>query len=181
MPSSGIEQMYTISALAKKLGLSRSTLLYYDKKGLLKPSHRNPDTNYRSYTESDCEKLQQICTLRSVGIPLLKIKTIINQKETDTTHLLKNRLLEVDEELKALRDQQRIIAELLGNKKLLQQTRSIDKEGWIALLRAAGLDDEGMNKWHQAFERNAPKAHQDFLESLGISPADIKKIRANSK
>jgi len=169
--------MYTISALAKEFGLSRSTLIYYDKKNILKPSARMPHNNYRLYSEVDREKLHQICTLRSVGIPLVKIKTIINHKESDFAEILKQRLFALDDELQKLRNQQRIIAELLGNRKLLQQTRSIDKRGWIALLKAAGFDKEGMNKWHQAFEKNAPKAHQDFLEFLGIDIKEIKKIR----
>lgn len=83
--------MYTISALAKEFGLSRSTLIYYDKKNILKPSARMPHNNYRLYSEVDREKLHQICTLRSVGIPLVKIKTIINHKESDFAEILKQR------------------------------------------------------------------------------------------
>ena len=172
--------MYTISILAKEFGLARSTLLYYDKKSILQPSVRDPHNNYRRYTEADREKLHQICTLRNVGIPLEKIKTIIQQQKSDVATILQQRLFELDEELKQLRNQQRIIAELLGNRSLLQQTRSIDKNAWIDLLKAAGLDNEGMNKWHQAFEKNAPKAHQEFLEFLGIDAAEIKKIRQTS-
>lgn len=171
--------MYTISKLAKEFGLARSTLLYYDRKNILKPSSRNSN-NYRCYTEADRDRLHQICVLRSIGIPLEKIKMLIGYKTSDFTDILKQRLFELDDDLKKLRNQQRIIAELLGNKKLLQQTRSIDKSGWIALLQAAGLDDAGMAKWHNAFEKNAPKAHQEFLEFLGIDLAEIKKIRRGS-
>ncbi len=172
--------MYTISVLAKKFGLARSTLLYYDKKNILKPSMRDEYNNYRRYTESDREKLHQICTLRNVGIPLEKIKHIIQHKQSDVTSMLKQRLFELDAELKNLRNQQRVIAELLGNRNLLKQTRAIDAHGWIDLLKAAGLDDDGLTKWHQAFEKNAPKAHQEFLEFLGIDAAEIKNIRQHS-
>ncbi len=172
--------MYTISVLAKEFGLSRSTLLYYDKKGILMPSSRVTHNNYRQYTEFDREKLHQICTLRNVGLPLLKIKDIISRRKSDVGTMLKQRLFELDDELKSLRNQQRIIAELLGNRKLLKQTRSIDRRAWMALMKTAGLDNEGMNKWHQAFEQNAPKAHQDFLEFLGIDATEIEKIRQHS-
>ena len=53
----------------------------------------------------------------------------------------------------------------------------MDKQGWVALLRAAGLSDVDMRRWHVEFERMAPRAHLDFLESLGVSPAEIEKIR----
>jgi MerR family transcriptional regulator, thiopeptide resistance regulator len=174
------EVMYTISVLAKEFGLSRSALIYYDKKNILTPSLRSPQNDYRLYTAADREKLRQICTLRSVGISLAKIKAIISQKESDSSEILKQRLFALDSEIIELRQQQQIIAKLLGCKKLLKQTRTMDKPGWIALLKAAGLDSEGMNKWHQAFEQSAPKAHQDFLESLGITAAEIRKIRQRS-
>jgi len=172
--------MYTISALAKEFELSRSTLLYYDRKDILKPSSRIEHNNYRLYTDADREKLHQICTFRSVGIPLLRIKSLITHKETNITNILKQRLFELDDELKTLRNQQRLIAELLGNKNLLNKTRPINKEKWIALLKSAGMNNEDLIKWHQAFEKNAPKAHQEFLEFLGIDVDEIKEIRKKS-
>ena len=53
--------MYTIGKLAKKFDLSRSTLLYYDSIGLLKPSSRT-ESEYRQYSEDDAARLEQICT-----------------------------------------------------------------------------------------------------------------------
>jgi hypothetical protein len=41
-------------------------------------------------------------------------------------------------------------------------------ETWIALLRAVGLDDEGMLKWHKELERLSPLSDQEFLEGLGV-------------
>jgi hypothetical protein len=49
------------------------------------------------------------------------------------------------------------------------------------MLRSAGLDDAGMRAWHIEFEKHSPEAHQDFLESIGISPDEISVIRNQSK
>jgi len=49
------------------------------------------------------------------------------------------------------------------------------------MLRAAGLDEDGMWNWHIEFEKNTPEAHQDFLESIGISSEEIALIRDKSK
>jgi hypothetical protein len=57
----------------------------------------------------------------------------------------------------------------------------MDKERWIALLRAIGLDDEGMAEWHQEFERLSPALHQEFLEGLGIAAKEIELIRQWSR
>ena len=50
-------------------------------------------------------------------------------------------------------------------------------ETWVNILRKSGLDDEGMTNWHKEFERNAPEAHQDFLEGLGLPVEEIQNIR----
>ena len=70
--------MYTISQLAKRFSLSRSTLIYYDKAGLLKPSGRS-HANYRVYSDRDIEKLERIALFRSAGVPLSTIAEIIDQ------------------------------------------------------------------------------------------------------
>lgn len=44
--------MYHISQLAQQFGLSRSTLLYYDRIGLLSPSARS-EAGYRQYSPAN--------------------------------------------------------------------------------------------------------------------------------
>lgn len=43
------------------------------------------------------------------------------------------------------------------------------------------LDDEDMRRWHVEFERQAPEAHQEFLESLGIEAEEAAAIRARAR
>ena len=47
----------------------------------------------------------------------------------------------------------------------------------FATLRAAGFSEKDMHSWHIQFEKMEPEAHQEFLESLGITPEEIGKIR----
>ena len=67
------------------------------------------------------------------------------------------------------KNKQRLLAEMLKQEDIAEYTRLMSKERWVDMLRAAGLDDEGMLEWHRQFETNHPQAHQDFLESLNIS------------
>lgn len=53
----------------------------------------------------------------------------------------------------------------------------VNKERWTEIMRAAGLSEEDMHNWHRQFERLEPEAHQEFLESLGISAEEIRDIR----
>lgn len=79
-----LERTFTISKLAKKFGLSRSTLLYYDAKGLLSPlGHQHGE--YRVYGEKEFLRLEKICMYREAGVSLRAIKEILDVPDTDFT------------------------------------------------------------------------------------------------
>lgn len=172
--------MFTVNQLGKKYGLSRSTLLYYDKIGLLKPSARS-EANYRLYSHSDDKKMDTIVTYREAGLSLEAIADIINTGETKSTKVLEQRLVNLNSEMSRLRQQQQLIVKLLGHKSLIRKTKSMNKEQWVNILKASGMNDEAMHKWHIEFERDLPEVHSDFLESLGCSVDEIVKIKAWSK
>lgn len=172
--------MLTISRLAKKFNLSRSTLIYYDKIGLLRPSARS-ESNYRIYTKADAKTLELICVYRHTGMPLKKIKKIIRAKAGGVVSRLEDRLIELNAEIQALRKQQQHILNLLKSTDLKKKARIMDKAGWIEILRSSGMDGQAMLKWHSEFERLSPESHQDFLESLGIDGHEIQAIRKQAR
>ncbi len=171
--------MLTIGQIVKKYGLSRSTLIYYDKKGLLQPSGRSP-ANYRLYSTQDIQQLQRILMLRQTGLSLEAIQATLDKEQGHFDSILEQRLSHINQEIQMLRSQQRLIAQLLG-KDIRIKARMMDKDTWVSVLEKTGLDDAGKRKWHQEFEAIAPEAHQDFLESLGIHSAEICSIRQWSK
>lgn len=67
-----------ISEFAKKAGVTVKTLLHYDKIELLKPSKKT-DSGYRVYCEEDFLKLQQITTLKFIGLSLNEINQFLHQ------------------------------------------------------------------------------------------------------
>lgn len=172
--------MYTISILARRYHLSRSTLLYYDSIGLLSPSYRSGN-GYRMYNEKDFKRLESICTLRNTGISLQEIKKILTSSSYEAAVVLQKRLQQLNNEIAELRKQQHFIIHLLEEPALLGKAGILSKKEWVRILENAGLDEEGRNRWHQEFEKNAPQAHKDFLESLGISEQEVEEIRAWSR
>src|SRR4051812_31071633 len=58
-----------IGELAKRAGVSVRALHHYDEIGLLSPSHRTAG-GHRLYTEADVARLQQIRSLRELGLGL---------------------------------------------------------------------------------------------------------------
>lgn len=171
---------WTISQVARRFGLSRGTLLYYDSIGLLVPSARSA-AGYRLYSESDLQRLDRIRLYRDAGIPLNTIAEIMGGGDGALRKRLDERLAGINDEIARLRRQQQVIVGLLQNEEALARTRVLTKKKWVALLRASGLDEAGMRRWHVEFEAVSPEAHQDFLESLGIPDGEIEAIRCWSR
>ncbi len=85
---------YTITKLAKQFGLSKSTLLYYDDIGLLKPSYRT-FKNYRIYGEKEYRRLKKISLLHQTGLSLNEIKKILDSEKSKSTEILEKRLEQI--------------------------------------------------------------------------------------
>ncbi len=172
--------MLTIGQVAKKFSLSRSTLIYYDSKGILKPSGRSV-SNYRLYSQNDIKLIERSLIYRRAGLSIKSIQRILGGKHGRVEVVLENRLSKINKEIQELRSQQNLILQLIDNDGLQSKTRVMDKATWISVLDKAGLDDNGKRKWHQEFEAIAPEAHQDFLESIGIDGKEINSIRKWSR
>lgn len=171
--------MYRISELARHFGLSRSTLLYYDRIGLLSPSGRS-GAGYRLYSQGDREKLASINGLRKAGLTIEDVRRILHQEMDLNASVMERRMHELGNNIRALQVQQRLLGKLLRIQSLEELPAVIDKIAWSEMLRAAGMDEAAMDKWHAEFERRAPEAHHRFLLSLGISEDEALLIRQHS-
>ncbi|MCY7294993.1 MerR family transcriptional regulator [Alteromonas sp. a30] len=168
--------MLTVTQLAKRLGVSRTTILYYEKVKLLLPSTRS-ENGYRWYGEKEIARLQAILSYRSYGLSLQSIHTLLERNGVSQAEILKDHFNDLEREIQNLRSQQKAIVALLQEPSLLEDN-TVNKERWVQIMIAAGFSDSDMIKWHQKFEEMEPEEHQKFLESLGISDEEITKIRA---
>lgn len=170
----------TVGVLAKKYGLSRSTLLYYDSIGLLSPSS-HVKGEYRIYDGEAENRLELICKYRQAGIPLKNIKKILSSPETSLAVILQRRFTELNDEILQLYEQQRVIAKLLQQRDLLGDSEVMTKKRWVSLLKISGYSEDDMRKWHIQFECSAPESHERFLKFLQLSDKEIEKIRSWAK
>jgi DNA-binding transcriptional MerR regulator len=170
----------TITAFAHRYGLSRTTLLYYDRIGLLHPAATSA-AGYRLYGEPEAARMQRIDTFRKAGLPLAAIRAILDGRGGDAVEAaLEDRLAAINGEIAELRGQQRLIVQLLRRDDG-GAPGQVDVAQWVAMLAEAGVDEAGRLRWHQAFERDAPEAHQAFLVSLGLDEAEVAEIRRRSR
>ena len=96
--------MYTVKELARLTGLTPRTLRYYDSIGLLCPQ-RGRENDYRLYGPAEVDRLQQILLYRDMGLPLEKIKNLLDAPGFDRERTLwehLDRLLERRREVDGL-------------------------------------------------------------------------------
>jgi DNA-binding transcriptional MerR regulator len=169
--------MYRIGQLAREFDLSRSTLLFYDRIGLLQPAGHS-EAGYRLYSETDHQRLASICNYRQAGLTLEDIRRLLTRMKDNNATVLKTRLDEIGAQIRALQRKQHLLAGMLKTLAGGELPARVDKDAWVAMLRAAGMDDAAMERWHREFESRAPQAHQAFLQGLGIAENEIRRIRA---
>ena len=167
---------YSISQLARKFDLSRSTLLYYDRIGLLQAFERT-GAGYRRYSTNDRKKLERICLFRRAGLPLSDIQKLLAANSEPSVKVLEKRLRDLGDEILQLRGQQHMIIAMLKNMTNHAFAPAIDKRIWVEMMAAAGMDEKAMKAWHVEFERRAPEAHFEFLLSIGVPETEARRIR----
>ena len=171
---------YSISELARSFGLSRSTLLYYDRINLLR-THKRTVSGYRRYTQQDYHMLERICIFRGAGLALADVQKLLSCSAAPSAEILEKRLGELEEQILLLRGQQQSIVAMLKEMNRGTYGPIVDKTMWIKILEAAGMDESAMAKWHGEFERRAPEGHFDFLLSLGIPKDEAQQIQEWSR
>ena len=122
----------TVTALARRCGVSRSTLLHYESLGLLRRPPRTAG-NYRAYgaagRRAACSR--SACTARSASgsRPSARCWT---GPESDAAGILQRRLVDIDAEIETLRGHQRAILRLLQRSRSFRRNQMITKDKWVA-------------------------------------------------
>lgn len=83
--------MMTVHEVSRLTGVSIRTLHYYDKIGLLHPTEKT-EANYRLYSDSDLERLQQILLFRELQFSLKEIQSILDSPDFDRNRALEQQI-----------------------------------------------------------------------------------------
>ena len=63
-----MKKLFQISEVSKACGVSRSTIMRMEEKGLLKPTYVSPDSGRRYYDNFAVAHILQVGKLRSMGL-----------------------------------------------------------------------------------------------------------------
>ncbi len=143
--------MYRISELATEVGVSRSTLLYYEKLGLIEGERLG--NGYRVYRDQDVQRVRLIQQFRAGGLTLKECKACLDAKIN--RKILLNRLQQLDAEIVKKQASRKLLAALLG--------------------------EDGSKAWHESMNQIAPEAHLDWLQKQGFTEKEAFHLKWVSK
>ncbi len=90
---------YTIGEVSSHLGLSRDTLRFYEKKGIIRPEKQK--NGYRSYTYEDTRKLLDIMFYRRLNFSIEDINRILYQSSFPSHYtMIREKIAEEKRQLK---------------------------------------------------------------------------------
>ncbi|CAM3826147.1 MerR family transcriptional regulator [Vibrio aquimaris] len=143
--------MYLISELAAKVGVSRTTLLYYERLGLV--TGQRLDNGYRYYSEGDLQRLILIQQLQTAGLSLKECQECLQAKLDKS--LLESRLNQLNEEIEKKQHARELLMALLGK--------------------------GSQRELHQSLGKNAPNAYLNWLHVQGYSEKEALRLKWLSK
>ena len=125
-------QAMKIGKLAKQTGLSVRTLHYYDEIGLLSPSRRT-DSEHRLYERQDIVRLQQILSLRQLGLSLKEIRDCLEQPDYSLLQTIELHRSKLREQLSL---SQKLLSRLDFIAKELESDQTVAVENLIQTMEA---------------------------------------------
>ena len=132
--------MLQAQQFAELAGVTVRTLHHYDRMGLLRA--RRTEAGYRVYRESDLERLEQIVALKFVGLPLKRIKTLLDRDNLELAEALPRQRLVleakrklIDRAIRAIQDAERTLAtgqrpDAAALKKIIEVIEMQDNANW---------------------------------------------------
>lgn len=89
--------LLSVGEVCTACGVSRKTLFYYDRIGLLKPARRIGSQNCKYYDTAGVGRLRQILQYRDAGISLRSIARLLDADDAEKLAILSGELRRAEE------------------------------------------------------------------------------------
>ncbi|TDF90100.1 MerR family transcriptional regulator [Paenibacillus piri] len=153
-----MKRHWKVGELAKLTGLTIRTLRFYDQIGLFSPSAHS-DSGHRLYNEADLSRLQQILSLKELGLSLDEVKSVLTGGHFSPLEIVSLQIARLKENI---RMEQNILSELEYVFNLMQLKQPVTVDDFTKLL-------EMMKKSHEKYiieRRMTWERHLDLLGDL---------------
>ena len=142
---------YTSGAFAKKADVTIRTIRYYDKQGILKPSHHSA-AGYRLYTGEDFVKLQKILALKYLGFSLEEIGAMTLYDTADTMKQSLELQIQLIEKKRAHLEM--VENALLHTKKMMDKTGEVDWSQMLKLIHLTNMEKDLVEQYKNSSNLN---------------------------
>ncbi|TNJ60174.1 MerR family transcriptional regulator [Paenibacillus hemerocallicola] len=133
-----MKRHWKVGDLAKMTGLTVRTLRFYDQIGLFSPSGQT-ESGHRLYSESDLSRLQQILSLKELGLSLEEVKSALTGGQISPLEIVNLQIGRIKEQIKL---QQNLLEQLGHVSKLMQGKAQLTFEDFTSLLQAMKMSFE---------------------------------------
>jgi len=152
-----MKRYWKVGELAKLTGLTVRTLRYYDQIGLFSPSAQT-ETGHRLYDEPDLSRLQQILSLKELGLSLDEIKSVLAGGRISPLEIVRLQIAKIQEQIRL---QQKLLDQLQHVSKMMQDSEPVTVEDFTELLQT-------MKKRHEKLVAARQTNWERLLDGLGI-------------
>lgn len=159
-----MKRNWKVGELAKQTGLTVRTLRFYDQIGLFSPSGKT-DSGHRLYDESDLSRLQQIISLKELGLSLEDVKLILKDEQISPLEIVKLQIARIKKQIKV---QQQLLEQLHHVSKSMQGMAPLAVEDFTDLMQA-------IKKSHEKLIIERKTSWEHHLDVLGDFIAEEEK------
>ena len=160
---------YHTGQFAQKADVSVRTLRYYDKVGLLSPSHYT-EAGYRLYTDTDFSRLQQILALKFLGFSLGEIKQCLRIGPA----ILQESLAFQKAMMQEKREQLDMVIAAIDQTEKLLQTNSQDWEAIVHVIQVIQMTQS--NDWRKKHFTEEQLQQMEELSKQAYTEEDRQKL-----
>jgi DNA-binding transcriptional MerR regulator len=125
-----MEPQWKVGELARLTGLTIRTLRYYDQIGLFSPSEYT-ESGHRLYNQADLSRLQQILSLKELGLSLEEIRSALAGTHYDPSQVISLQIARLKENIQL---QQTMLQELEHVWGMMKQNRPLTLDDFTRLL-----------------------------------------------
>ena len=167
---------WKVGQLARRTGLSIRTLHYYDQIGLLNPSHRT-EAGYRLYGHADVTRLQQIGSLRQLGLSLEQIREFLQRPDFVPQQTIE---LHIEHLKRQIRLQQDLCKRLETVAERFRSAEAVSVEDFLQTIEAMTMFEKYYTKEQLAqLEARRQQLGDDQIRKVEAEwPELIAKVRA---
>lgn len=163
---------YTVKAISELSGITPRTLRWYDSLGLLKPG-RTTEAGYRIYGPEEVDRLQQILFYRALGLPLGKIKEVLDAPDFDRQEALRGHLAALRQRREQLETLIETVERTLLNEK--GEIAMSDREKFEGLKRGLVEENERLYGEEARSSYGSGPVMETQQNLMGLSPEKFRR------